>query len=103
MDADSVAFLRNKGDEGLEAVNVSWARFLAGYFLSGKDNTLSYHVPSEDPSLTRLTGLEENEDGSWTAQVCEYRSGGFTRREDRITLEKLGEDWYVVAKVEPVS
>ena len=87
----------------LNIMNMDQAsRLLAGYFLSGKDNTLMYHVPSEDPSLTRLTGLEENEDGSWTAQIFEYRSGGFTRREDRITLEKLDEDWYVVAKVEPV-
>lgn len=171
MDADSVAFLRNKGDEGLEVVNVPLAEIHAAeaerlprtrYFeqfmpeglMKGLLPVLDYAMaqgfsrfciptaefnygtiqeaahylaetfsingtgapgaleiqsfPQEDGRtliflLVTLGGLEENEEGSWTVQVFEYRSGGFTRREDRITLEKLGEDWCVVAKVEPVS
>ena len=77
------------------------ARFLPGYFLSGKDNALMYHVPQKNQALTRLTSLEENEDGSWTAQVCEFRNGVFTQRKDIIALEKMDDDWFVVADVTP--
>lgn len=74
--------------------------FVPGYFLGEEGEGLQYHVPLEDPAQTRLTGLEKNEDGTWTAQLYEFRGGIFTEQQAVITLQAMSEDWSVVDKVE---
>ena len=55
-------------------------------------------VPEEDLILERFYGLDPNPDGTWTVHVyvCSP-DGSFTPREDKITLEERGGNWYLAA------
>ena len=76
--------------------------FFPGYCISGDKNNLRFRVPEEDPPCTRLTGLEKNKDGTWTAHTFVYSSGTIAPQDYLITLEANAKDWYVVKDVTPV-
>ena len=74
------------------------ARFAAGYFelKAEGDSKLSYRVPEEEPALTRLVGLEDNGDGTWTAQVLRFRSPAeFSPDQETVNLIRIGDEWFV--------
>lgn len=71
-----------------------------GTFWNDEKNHLMYRLPEEPNQLSRLVGLEENEDGSWTAQIMEMApDGSLTPRKDRLTLEE-DDGWWIVTGVE---
>lgn len=74
------------------------ARFTAGRLEARTegDARLSYRVPAEDPELTRLVGLEDNGDGSWTARLLRFRSpAAFTPVQETVTLVQTDGKWLV--------
>ena len=72
----------------------------SGMFWNDLENHLMYRLPKEPNRLSRLVGLEENEDGTWTAHVMEMApDGSFTPRKDRLTLEE-DDGWWFVSGVE---
>ena len=74
------------------------ARFAAGWFETKTegDAGLSYRVPAEDPWLTRLVGLEDNGDGTWTAQVLRFTPpDGFTPDQETVTVVRIDGAWFV--------
>ena len=72
------------------------ARFAAEGLQADADGKLLYRVPEENPTVDRLSGLEENADGTWTAHVCAVAAdNSFTMRDDRITLEVQDGNWYL--------
>jgi hypothetical protein len=74
------------------------ARFVAGRFerKTEGDSKLSYRAPAENPELTRLVGLEDNGDGTWTARVLRFRSiTDFTPDQELVTVVLLDGAWLV--------
>ena len=70
--------------------------FIDGKLKSDANGMTMFRVPEEDPVLPRLTGVEENEDGSWTAFLLDMApDGSFTPREERITMEEYEDSWFV--------
>lgn len=75
--------------------------FMSGSFRQDIIGELMYRVPEKNQPLARLTGLEENADGTWMATVLEMApDGSYTTRKDRVSFEKLTNDWWRVAAVE---
>lgn len=74
------------------------ARFASGCLETRADGDarLSYRVPAEDPKLTRLTGLADNGDGTWTAQVLRFRSPAeFTPDQELVAVVRINGEWFV--------
>lgn len=70
--------------------------FIDGKLKSNANGMTMFRVPEDDPVLPRLIGVEENEDGSWTASLLDMApDGSFTPREERITMEEYEDSWYV--------
>ena len=76
----------------------SAGNFLSGYFENETEDepSLSYRVPDANAEMMRLIGLEQNGDGTWTADVLRFRpDGSFTPDQETVTMEQIGEYWFV--------
>lgn len=70
--------------------------FLDGKIKSDAKGMIICRVPEEDAVLSRLVGVEKNEDGSWTASLLDMSpDGSFTPREERITMAEAMGYWFV--------
>ncbi|MBO4419041.1 MAG: hypothetical protein J5789_04370 [Oscillospiraceae bacterium] len=72
--------------------------FLLGYFVNETegDPALSYSVPAENAETTRLIGLEQNSDGTWTAQILRFLpDGSFTPDQETVTMQSIKGYWFI--------